>query len=359
MPKLPFVAVLSLALAACSDGAPPPPPTPAPAKTDAAYREEAVAGMHDALLADIRTLHAAARRHAGAPRADHAWDAGRDAVAIDAMRASWRRARTRTSTSRARSAPLFPDIDNAIDARYDDFMTQLEAQGGDKDLFDGEGVTGMHAIERILWAPRAAGAHRRLRALAARLLPAAFPATDAEARELRTGLCDKLVADVATLEAQWSPANIDAAIAFQGLIQLVQEQREKVQKAASDEEESRYSQRTMADLRDNLLGAEEVYAMFQPWLRSKGDAGEAADAKIHAGFRALEAAYAEVPGDAIPEPPPTWSAEAPSEADLATPFGELYTAVTDAVGHARPGSTVDELERAASLLGFPEFEAAP
>src|SRR5262249_44102286 len=146
-------------------------------------------------------------------------------------------------------APLFPDIDVSIDARYDDFMTQLAAQGGDADLFDDRGVTGMHAVERIVYADvtpaRVVAFERSLPGY----VPAAFPATAAEAAEFKTKLCQKLVSDAEELVAQWTPADIDAAIAFQGLISLMNEQREKVQKAASNEEESRYSQRTMADLR--------------------------------------------------------------------------------------------------------------
>src|SRR6185503_10193078 len=92
------------------------------------------------------------------------------------------------------------------------------------------------------------------------------------------------------LDAPWTPANINIAIAFQGLIALVNEQREKVQKAASSEEESRYSQRTMDDLRNNLIGTRAVYAVFQPWILAKSDSadpkkdGKTIDGKIQKGF---------------------------------------------------------------------------
>jgi iron uptake system component EfeO len=132
------------------------------------------------------------------------------------------------------------------------------------------------------------------------------------------------------------------------------EQREKVNKAASEEEESRYAQRTLADIRDNLAGTTKAYALFQPWLRTRPN-GAAIDADIEGAFEALARAYAGVSGDAIPQPPDTWSSESPLEADLQTLFGKLYSAVQDAVDPNRPGSAVDGMNRAAKELGFPEF----
>jgi len=38
-----------------------------------------------------------------------------------------------------------------MDFRYDDFLLDLQPDG-DANLFDDQGVTGMHAIERILYA---------------------------------------------------------------------------------------------------------------------------------------------------------------------------------------------------------------
>ena len=150
------------------------------------------------------------------------------------------------------------------------------------------------------------------------------------------------------------------------------EQREKVDKASTDQEESRYSQTTMADLRDNLAGTERVYALFQPWIQSKpalaldggasGDAGapqdgKALDAAIEAGFAKVQALYDGVSGDAIPQPPSTWSSVTPTAADLATPFGMLYAGVQAAVDPNEPGSIVAEMNAAAVLLGFPQFVA--
>jgi iron uptake system component EfeO len=353
MVKLFPIAALPLALLACA------PETAGLQPTDDQYRAEAIRGMHDAYLGDLRTLvHAAQDLQRAAPSpADRGWDAQKDAAAIAAMKDAWVRARTAYEHVEGALAPLFPDIDVSIDARYDDFLVQLGGQG-DADLFDDKGVTGMHAIERILYS---SVTPRRVVDFEASLpgyAPAAFPGTAAQAAELKSKLCGKLVSDALELEAQWTPADIDAAIAFQGLISLMNEQREKVQKASSNEEESRYSQRTMADLRDNLSGTEVAYSFFQPWITAKAD-GRAMDGTIEAGFAELDRAYRRISGDAIPQPPATWSAEMPSPADLQTAFGQLYAVVDAAVDPTVDGSVVAQMKDAASVLGFPEFRTAP
>jgi iron uptake system component EfeO len=345
----PWLLVPALALAACSsddDAAPPQP------KTDAQYESEVTRGMHDSLLTDIKALHQAASDLQKAAPA-HAWDADGDAEALAAMTGAWLEARAAYERTEGALAPLFPDIDGYIDARYDDFLSDLGDEG-DQDLFDDEGVTGMHAIERIIFAPDIPASVVTLEASLPGYKAAAWPATDDEAAEFKNELCARLVADTSTLEKQWTPQSIDLDGAFGGLISLMNEQREKVNKAASEEEESRYAQRTMADIRDNLAGTTKIYALFEPWLLSK-DGGDAINADVHASFDSLQAAYANVDGDAIPQPPKDWSAEHPSDKDLATPFGELYSAVQTSVDPNIEGSAVDGMNRAAVKLGFEEF----
>jgi len=129
------------------------------------------------------------------------------------------------------------------------------------------------------------------------------------------------------------------------------EQREKVSKAATDEEESRYSQRTMADIRDNLAGTRKVYALFEPWLESKSG-GQSIEASVTSGFDDLARIYDSVQGDAIPQPPDDWSAEHPTADNLATPFGKLYAAVNDAIDPNKEGSVVDGMTRTAKAVGL-------
>jgi len=337
--------VLALALAGCSsddDGT----------KTDAEYQDDVTKGMHDTLLADVKALNRAASDIAAAAP-DHAWDPDADADAITAMTNAWLAARAAYERTEGAIAPLFPDIDFAIDARYDDFLTEL-GDDGDQDLFDNEGVTGMHAIERILFARTTPESVVKLESTLPGYQPAAWPATDEEALEFKTELCKQLTDDTARLERYWTPQSMDLSAAFNGLIALMNEQREKVNKAASEEEESRYAQRTMADIRDNLAGTRKVYALFRPWLHTK-DGGNGVDADVLAAFDALDTAYSEVDGDAIPAPPEDWSAERPSAKDLETPFGRLYTAVDQAVDPNVAGSAVDGMNRAAEKLGLAQF----
>ena len=65
-------------------------------------------------------------------------------------------------------------------------------------------------------------------------------------------------------------------------------------------------------------------------------------------------------GDAIPQPPSTWSSEQPSTDDLASPFGVLYQGVSEIVDPNKEGSVVYEMNSAATILEFPGFkEDAP
>ncbi len=342
----PLLALLTIGAPGCGAGAP---------KTSAAYERELVSGMHASLLADIGRLAAAAQEIAGAaptPRG-RGWSATEDAAAIAAMKASWIKARAAYEHIEGALAPLFPELDASLDARYDDFLAEI-GSAGDADLFDDQGVTGLHALERILYADLAPARVVALERSLPGYVPAAFPATEAEAAELKSKLCARLVADVARLRAQWQPQRIDLAEAFQGLVSLVKEQREKVTKAGTSEEESRYAQRTLADLRANLEGTAAIYALFAPWLASR-PGGAAEDRAIVRGLDAISALYTEFPGDAVPEPPATWSSDAPSADDLASPFGRLFAGVVASTDDAADGSVVRAMRGAATTLGFPEY----
>jgi len=330
-----------------------------PEKMDQGYEDRAVTQTHAELLANVDDLvRATEDLQAAAPApVGRGWDPQRDADALVAMREAWVRARTAYELVEGAIAPLFPDIDAAIDARYDDFLTELESQGGDPNLFDGKGVTGMHAVERILYSDVTPQRVIDFEKVIPGYVKAGFPGTEQEASDFRSALAPQLVSDAGELQMLWVPSKVDPAVAFYGVVSLMNEQREKVVKASSNEEESRYAQRTMADLRDNLAGTRKVYRAFQPWILSKSSTdatkdGATIDAKIANGFAALDQAYQAVSGDAMPEVPATWSAEMPSAADLATPFGRLYAVVTTAVDPTQPDSIVAQMNDAATLLGL-------
>jgi iron uptake system component EfeO len=319
--------------------------------------------MQESLKADLMTLHTAAvSLQAAAPTpSGRGWDATMDATAIAAMKTAWIQARTTYERIEGAIAPIFPDADIAIDERYDGFLAGIGPQG-DANLFDGQGVTGMHAIERVLYADVIPARVVTFEMSLPGYKAAAFPATEAEAAEFKSGLAAQLVTDTQTLLTNWDAAvKLDVSGAFQGLIGLMNEQQEKVNNAASGEEESRYSQRTMADLHANLAGTKAIYTLFREWLQSKPSAGsvpagKAVDGQIMGGFGSLEGTYATITGDAIPAPPATWSAEMPSAADLQTPFGQLYQAIHQAVDPKQMDSVVQNMNEGAMLLGIPGFE---
>lgn len=309
---------LAAALAACG-------PKP---KTDAQFREEIASSMKQLILDDITKLKTAAAELQAAAPAGRAWSATSDALAITAMKAAWKKARTAYERTEGAIAPIFPDTDAAIDERYDGFMETLGA-AGDQNLFDDQGVTGMHGIERVLFFDTTPQNVKDAEAAIPGYKAAAYPATAQEADDFKNKLCKKLVDDVTALETQWKSAGLDLPGAYQGLLDLVNEQREKVNNASAGFEESRYAQVTMTDLRNNYEGTLAAWGLFHEWLEAKGTDGEAIHDQVDSGFAALKAAYDAVSGEQIPTPPATWSAESPTAADLQTDFGKLYTKVRE------------------------------
>jgi iron uptake system component EfeO len=215
----------------------------------------------------------------------------------------------------------------------------------------------MHSIERILFSDSVRDEVVQFESTLPGYAQARFPETDDEAMAFKTALVGQLIDDVVGLRAQWQPANIDVGAAFVGLVGLMNEQKEKVDLAATGEEESRYANVTLFDLRNNLAGTRSVYAAFQPWIAAKDD-GDAIDGRLATRFDALASAYdAAGASDALPAVPETWSSDMPSTTDLASPFGSLWQEVHTAVDPNVDGSIVAEMNSVAILLGFPEFVA--
>ena len=322
-------------------------------ETSSELEKRTIASMQASVTGDLDALvDAAAELQAACPTpAGRGWDATKDAADIQKMKDAWVKARVAYEHVEGALAPLFPDIDASIDARYDDFLTD---GGPDADLFDDHGVTGLHAAERIIFSDVTPLSVIALEKTLPGYEMAAFPASEAEARELKDKLLAKIVTDAKLMRSQWTPANIDLSGAFTGLIDLMNEQREKVNKAGNQEEESRYAQRTMADLRANLEGTRKIYGLFSPWLRSKKTPsdGKVVDDAIEKGFDDLGSIYDTVQGDAFPAAPATWSSENPSAEDLQTPYGKLFTAVDQAVDPNREGSLASAMGEAGKILGL-------
>jgi iron uptake system component EfeO len=321
-------------------------------KSEGELKTDIVSSMHQLMLTELQALYQAALdlQSAAPPAFSPGWDPSKDSgAAIDAMKEAWSRTRLHWERAEGPVAPMFSDLDAAIDSRYDQMLAALPA--GDSDAFDAQGIVGMHAIERILYAPgpmTVANDEMNL----ANSLPAAWPTSDAQAAEFKNGICQRLVADMQSLLNQWQTKTIDLSTVFTGLTGLISSQAEKVGLAAMDHEESRYSQTTMADLRSNLAGARAVYDLFGPWLATK-PYGTTLDMSALAAFDRLQQQYDSVAGDAIPDPPPMWT-NPPSPAQAGTPFAMLFTAVTDEADATRSGSAVDTMNQIARALGLPE-----
>ena len=361
MQKFLALSLFSVALIACGKKT--------ATETDAQYQTATVNDMHDTLVGGINDLLTAAKAiQAAAPApAPTGWMSASDPTQLDptisagiesTMKPAWEQARTAYEHIEGALAPIFPNIDASIDARYDDFMQGgTPGCGPDDYLFDDVCVTGMHAIERIIYINTTPASVVTFEQTLPGYKVAAYPATQQEADDFKNKLCAKLIADAQTLHDQWTPQIIDIGGAFGGLVALMNEQKEKVLKASDNTQESRYSQHTMKDIRDNLDGTKAIYAVFRPWLQSKAS-GQATDASIESGFTALAADYATVSGDSIPTPPSDWEAENvtnQSSADLATPFGQLFLSVYNQVDPSQKTSIVGQMNAAAVDLGFPQF----
>ena len=277
---------------------------------------------------------------------DDGWTYAADSLAVDAARAEWRRARAAYEHVEGAIAVLYPDLDFATDARYEDAL----AERGEADLFDAEGFTGVHAVERILWADDHPAEVVAFESALPGYQPAAFPADADEATRLHDALCGRLVDDTATMEADFEPLALDSAAAFRGVIGSMEEQLEKVNLAATGEDESRYARFTLADMRANLEGGRAIYGAFQPWL---AEAAPEVDTDVVAGFDRIEAAYADIEGDAVPAVPEGWNPDAPTEAQLQTPYGQLWSLLLVETDVAEPGSLVERMSAAADALGIP------
>ncbi len=293
---------------------------------------------------------AAAELCAAAPT--KAWSATADKAAIGAMKAAWKRSRPAYEHIEGAIAVLYPELDVSIDERYDGFLEHES----DTNLFDDQIVTGNHAIERILYAdalPKFVIDFEK-EALGGKYVAAAMPATVAEANDFKTKLCGRWARETKQMRDDFAPLALDPAAAYRGVIGSMAEQLEKVKLAASGEEESRYAQFTLNDMRANLEAGKKTWAAFKPWLETKTNGSHVAG-EIDAAFARIDALYASYTGDSIPQPPATWSSITPTETDQQTPFGKLFVGLRAEADDKTDGTLVFELTESAELLGIPQL----
>ncbi|APR78815.1 Hypothetical protein A7982_04162 [Minicystis rosea] len=315
---------------------------------DAAREQQAVLGMKEAIQTHIEELDAAVKElQAAVPTPDDdGWNSTDDKAAVEAMRTAWKKARLAYETIEGPLAVVFPELDYTLDARYDAFIETAP----DDNLFDDTGATGLHSVERIIWSDVTPQSVITFESGLPNYKAAAFPSNLTEATDFRDKLVARAVSDVGQMRDKWKALALEAPSAYQGVMGSMEEQHEKVVKAATGEEESRYAQYTLADMRANVAGGKATYALFHDWILTK-EGGDAVDQAVAAGFAKLDEAYAGVSGDSLPSVPEGWSSENPTAEQLATPFGKLYSLVSAQSDASSSDSLVSAMTQAETILG--------
>lgn len=316
------------------------------------YEQETLLAVKLILQDEMVTLFdAGSALQSQAPSADdNGWSAQDDSDAVETMRQAWKDARIAYERIEGAVAVISPDLDYSLDARYDHAIENAP----DDYLFDGSGFTGIHAIERILWADSIPNEVVSFESTLTGYTLAMFPGNSTEADDFQNELVLKFIDDADALLEVFGPLALDTSAAFRGVIGSMEEQLEKVHLAGTGEDESRYAQYTLGDMRANLSGGRDIYTTFQPWLLTL-EGGSEADADILAGFARIQSAYDAIPGDAVPEVPEGWNPDAPTAEQLATPYGQLFALLTVECDPDIGTSTVAAMSRAADLLGIPEL----
>lgn len=312
--------------------------------------ERAIRDVKEYVDAHVAALAEAARAMCEAAPApdDDGWSFEPDRAAVESMRTEWRRARVEYERIEGAIAILFPHIDRAVDGRYE-HEAELRR---DDDPFDDRGFVGMHAIERILWSgsiPAPAVAFER--ALPGYVEPRT-PSSATEARSFRERLCGRLVRDIETMRGELAPLALDAATAWRGIQGSVEEQSEKVLLGATGQDESRYAENTLADMRANLEGGRAVLAAYDAMIEATPEA-RSRRGDIHRRMRELERAYAAIGTDALPAVPDGFDPDAPSEEHLATAYGRLFTLLSRASDPDVDGSLAHSLRSTGEAMGIP------
>jgi iron uptake system component EfeO len=331
--------VLLASLAACTD------------KSDADFRADVSVAAHTSIIEDLEGLAQAARRLQRVSPT-RAWEPFKDRDTIREMQEAWKNARIAWEHVEGAIAPMFPGYNASMDSRYEDFLPGPDSTG-DRNLFDGTGVVGMHAIERILFAGDIRPEIVRFEKDLTGYMPAAYPTNDGEAIAFKTQLVQRLIDDTNGVITELQETRVELATAYGGLVSLMAEQREKLKAATQNEEESRYANITLFDLRNNLDGTKKVYVLFRDWILAKSAA--TSDRRILDRLDTLMEAYYTTNSDSLPEIPQGWSSDDPTPDSLNTPFGALWMEIHRAVDPATDGSVVFEMNRIARVLGFPAF----
>ena len=280
------------------------------------------------------------------------WNVDDDAASVITMKQQWKNARLSSERVQGVIAALFPALDRATGGRWDGFIDEA----ADDNVFDDAGVTGVHGVERILFSdevPADVLAFEQAHGdsfVPSRFTAPAFPASLTQAEDFKGKLVQRLVDDTATMKEEFLGVDLTLEAAFGAVLASLQAQAAKVNVAGAGQDESRYAQHTLADMRANLEGGLAIYEAFDALFDARGDEGEALHDEIHEAFQRVRAHYDGITGDALPLVPATWNPAQPSEADLATEYGALFLFLTKETDVDDDTSFVSALQRGAALL---------
>jgi iron uptake system component EfeO len=279
-----------------------------------------------------------------APVADaDGWNRTTDGAAVAAMETSWRESRAHYERIEGAIAVLFPNYDESYDQRYDGFP----GQPSDTNLFDSDGVSGNHAVERVLWSDRVPADVVAFESTLTGYIAPAFPANEQQADDFRTKLVQRKVDDTAAMAAEFEPLNLQLETAYRGVLGSMEEQVEKVRLAGTGEDESRYAQHTLADMRFNLEGGRAIFTAFEGMFASNNGAALYAD--VIAAFDRVQARYDAIDGDAIPAVPSDFDPATPGD----SPYGQLFAFLATEIDPANEQGFVHLFGEGGELLSIP------
>jgi iron uptake system component EfeO len=243
------------------------------------------------------------------------------AASVADMQAEWKKMRDSYQHISGIVAPMYPALIAGMNGLYE----------------DGTG-TGMHAIERVLWAGQISDEVVAYESTLPNVAAAELPV-----------LTQQLIDDCESMQGKFRGATLDANKAFAGVSGAVHQQRDKVALDNSAREESRYARSTLAEMRANLEGATRVYSSFQTLVRARTD-GALIDEQIQTGFRNMKETYESAGADALPPVPANFNPAAPTPEQLDTAFGRLFNKLSVEADNKQPMSLATRVDSAAALL---------
>jgi iron uptake system component EfeO len=256
-----------------------------------------------------------------------------DDASLTAMRNAW-------LETRARYCNVEAAIDMLAPSTLADTYEQDIHDARDENPFDNVGFSGLHGIERILWANLTLDATKAYEEQLFGYSNARFPEIEQEADDLRNKMIAEANARIVEATALIAQSVVNLTFAGTFTHRSITAQFTKVDTPQKGADASRYSRSTLADMRSNLAGARAIYTTFASRLPSDTAAA------IEARFAAIDTQYASIAGDALPDRPEDFDSSHPSN----DAYGQLYALLAHEVDSSDPSSLVSLIDAAVSAL---------